>query len=47
MKKKPEYRDLFPGALEVMILHTLSRKPLHGYALAPADQGCLGRPSPD
>ena len=34
MKKKSEYRDLFPGALEVMILQTLSRKPLHGYALA-------------
>lgn len=27
-------RDLFPGALELMILHTLKRKPLHGYALA-------------
>ena len=34
MNKKSEYRDLFPGALEVMILQTLSRKPLHGYALA-------------
>jgi transcriptional regulator len=32
--KKPEYRDLFPGALELMILKTLSRKPMHGYALA-------------
>jgi PadR family transcriptional regulator, regulatory protein PadR len=31
---KPEYRDLFPGALEMMILQTLSRKPMHGYALA-------------
>ena len=29
-----EQRDLFPGALEMMILHTLKRKPLHGYALA-------------
>jgi len=29
----PEFRDLFPGALELMILQTLSRKPLHGYAL--------------
>lgn len=34
MDKKSEYRDLFPGALELMILKTLSRKPLHGYALA-------------
>src|SRR5271156_39216 len=34
MVKKPAYRDLFPGALELMILKTLSRKPMHGYALA-------------
>jgi PadR family transcriptional regulator, regulatory protein PadR len=34
MAKKPEYRDLFPGALEMMILQTLSGKPMHGYALA-------------
>jgi PadR family transcriptional regulator, regulatory protein PadR len=34
MTKKPEHRDLFPGALEMMILQTLSRKPMHGYALA-------------
>jgi len=27
-------RSLFPGALEMMILQTLRRKPLHGYALA-------------
>jgi len=27
-------RDLFPGALEMMILQTLRRGPLHGYALA-------------
>jgi transcriptional regulator len=27
-------RDLFPGALEMMILQTLKRKPMHGYALA-------------
>lgn len=26
-------RDLFPGALEMMILHVLRRHPLHGYAL--------------
>ena len=29
-----EHRDLFPGALEMMILRTLKRQPLHGYALA-------------
>lgn len=34
MKKKPEYRDLFPGALEMMILQMLRRRPMHGYALA-------------
>ena len=32
--KKPEQRDLFRGALEMMILRTLKRQPLHGYALA-------------
>jgi transcriptional regulator len=32
--KKQEERDLFPGALEMMILRTLKRQPLHGYALA-------------
>jgi len=29
----PERRDLFPGALELMILESLRRKPMHGYAL--------------
>ncbi|HYL92940.1 MAG TPA: PadR family transcriptional regulator [Alphaproteobacteria bacterium] len=29
-----DQRDLFPGALELMVLQTLRRKPLHGYALA-------------
>jgi len=29
-----ESRDLFPGALELMILQTLYRRPMHGYALA-------------
>ena len=28
-----EGRDLFPGALEMMILHVLRRQPRHGYAL--------------
>ncbi len=31
---KAEERDLFPGALEMMILRTLQRQPQHGYALA-------------
>jgi PadR family transcriptional regulator, regulatory protein PadR len=29
-----DQRDLFPGALEMMILRTVKRRPLHGYALA-------------
>src|SRR6267378_2172075 len=32
--KFSESRDLFPGALEMMILQTLKRTPMHGYALA-------------
>lgn len=32
--KNDQQRDLFPGALEMMILRTLKRHPLHGYALA-------------
>jgi transcriptional regulator len=32
--KVDEQRSLFPGALEMMILRTLNRQPLHGYALA-------------
>jgi PadR family transcriptional regulator PadR len=31
--KQHDRRDLFPGALEMMILRTLRRQPLHGYAL--------------
>jgi transcriptional regulator len=30
---KPTPRDLFPGALEMMILESLRRQPAHGYAL--------------
>jgi PadR family transcriptional regulator, regulatory protein PadR len=30
---QPVQRDLFPGALEMMILQTLRRGPQHGYAL--------------
>jgi PadR family transcriptional regulator PadR len=33
MSDKPS-RDLFPGSLEMMILQTLRREPMHGYALA-------------
>jgi PadR family transcriptional regulator PadR len=29
-----ERRGLFPGALEMMVLQTLRRGPLHGYAIA-------------
>lgn len=29
----PASRDLFPGALEMMILESLRRQPAHGYAL--------------
>ena len=31
--KNPNQRDLFPGALEMMILRVLKRQPMHGYAL--------------
>src|SRR5271155_2913989 len=33
MGKTTERRDLFAGALELMILHSLRVKPMHGYAL--------------
>src|SRR5271170_106987 len=32
MKSSPP-RDLFPGALEMMVLESLRRQPAHGYAL--------------
>jgi PadR family transcriptional regulator, regulatory protein PadR len=32
-KSKDIPRDLFPGALEMMILESLRRQPAHGYAL--------------
>jgi PadR family transcriptional regulator len=32
-KKPSEQRDLFRGALEMMILQSLHRQPMHGYAL--------------
>lgn len=34
MSRDPESRDLFPGALEMMILQSLRLRPMHGYALA-------------
>ncbi len=33
MARDTPRRDLFPGALEMMILHSLRLKPMHGYAL--------------
>ena len=33
MLKNSEHRDLFPGALEIMILQSLRLRPMHGYAL--------------
>jgi PadR family transcriptional regulator PadR len=33
-------RGLFPGALEMMILQTLRRGPIHGYALAQRIKDC-------
>ncbi len=34
MARRPDGpRDLFPGALEIMVMETLRRQPLHGYAL--------------
>lgn len=32
-ERKTEQRDLFRGALEMMILQLLRRQPMHGYAL--------------
>src|SRR5579872_242369 len=34
MSKDSDRRDLFPGALELMILQSLRFRPMHGYALA-------------
>lgn len=33
MPRESERRDLFPGALEIMILQSLRLRPMHGYAL--------------
>ncbi|MGC4055822.1 MAG: PadR family transcriptional regulator [Paludibaculum sp.] len=32
--KQPEYPELLPGTLYMMVLRTLTRGPLHGYAIA-------------
>jgi PadR family transcriptional regulator, regulatory protein PadR len=34
MDAREQQRDLFPGALEMMILRMLKRQSMHGYALA-------------
>lgn len=34
MKRKTEGKDLLPGTLEMLILQTLRRSALHGYAIA-------------
>ena len=34
MPRDSDRRDLFPGALELMILQSLRSRPMHGYALA-------------
>ena len=36
--KAADRKDLFPGVLEMMVLHILQQKPLHGYALVQAIQ---------
>lgn len=33
MNRSSDRRDLFPGALEIMILQSLRLRPMHGYAL--------------
>jgi PadR family transcriptional regulator PadR len=38
----PPHRDLFPGALEMMVLQALRRESLHGYALAQLIQRTSG-----
>ena len=34
LKREATRRDLFPGALELMVLRSLELEPLHGYAIA-------------
>ncbi len=40
MENSNTSRDLFPGALEMMILESLRRQPAHGYALVQHIQQC-------
>jgi PadR family transcriptional regulator PadR len=42
MKRKKEGRDLLPGTLEMLILQTLRRGALHGYAIAQSIQQTSG-----
>ncbi len=45
MERENKYRrDLFPGALEMMILRTLKRQPMNGYALAQEIRPASGSP---
>ena len=41
--KARDRKDLFPGALEMMILQTLQQQPLHGYGLVQHIQRGLER----
>jgi PadR family transcriptional regulator PadR len=40
--ESPPHRDLFPGALEMMVLQALRHESLHGYALAQLIQRASG-----
>jgi PadR family transcriptional regulator PadR len=40
--ESPPHRDLFPGALEMMVLQALRHESLHGYALAQLIQRTSG-----
>jgi PadR family transcriptional regulator PadR len=42
MKRRSEQRDLLPGTLEMLVLQTLKRDALHGYAIAQSIQQISG-----
>ena len=42
MKRGNEQRDLLPGTLEMLVLQTLKRDALHGYAIAQSIQQISG-----
>jgi PadR family transcriptional regulator PadR len=42
MKRRNEQRDLLPGTLEMLVLQTLKRDALHGYAIAQSIQQISG-----